>query len=234
MSESENKDIEYYKKVLEEERYKNVLLSSKLAGAVAEVNAKEAQIKRIKNNPMWKASKPLRSCMHFAIRQKDRIKNQGGLKGMARKLSSKKVELRARKQHGTLSFPNEEQAKKQSERVFDKDVTFSILVPLYNTPLNYLDDMIKSVINQTYQTCFIHIVIIIYLNKRLIARINIRSHAISPPFIRLTPANIRIILHKKNLVNHMTRFFKKVPLDKTASTIYNTIDNGQRRVSAKR
>lgn len=151
MSESENKDIEYYKKALEEERYKNVLLSSKLAGAVAEVNAKEAQIKRIKNNPMWKASKPLRSCMHFVIRQKDRIKNQGGLKGMARKLSSKKVEIRARKQHGTLSFPNEEQAKKQSERVFDKDVTFSILVPLYNTPLNFLDDMIKSVINQTYQ-----------------------------------------------------------------------------------
>ena len=33
---------------------------------------------------------------------------------------------------------------------FDKDVKFSILVPLYNTPIKFLKQMIDSVVNQTY------------------------------------------------------------------------------------
>lgn len=144
-------DLEYYKKAYEEEKYKNVLLGGRLADAMAQVEDKDFQLNRIKNNPMWKASKPLRVTMHWAIRQKNRIKNQGGFKGMARKLSSKKIELQARRQHGTASFPDEEQAKQQRETVFSKDVTFSILVPLFNTPEQFLRDMIDSVKAQTYQ-----------------------------------------------------------------------------------
>ena len=143
--------IEELKKELEREKYNNLLLSSRLAQSVAKENETKAQLERIKNNPLWKASKPARSCIHFCIRQKNRIKNQGGIRGIGRKLKSKSIELEARKQHGTASFPNEEEALKQRNYEFSRDITISILVPLYNTPKKFLIDMIESVVNQTYE-----------------------------------------------------------------------------------
>lgn len=41
--------------------------------------------------------------------------------------------------------------KREKNTVFDRDVKFSILVPLYNTPLKFLEEMLRSVQNQTYQ-----------------------------------------------------------------------------------
>lgn len=41
--------------------------------------------------------------------------------------------------------------QKQHDTKFDKDVTFSILVPLYNTPERFLREMIESVQYQTYE-----------------------------------------------------------------------------------
>ena len=142
--------IEEYKEAYKEEKRKNVILAGRLADAVAHAEEKDREIKRIKSNPFFKASKPLRVVMHWGIRQKNRIKNLGGMKGIARKLSSKKIELAARKQHGTLSFPGPEEVEKQRNEKFSKDVTFSILVPLYNTPEKFLKDMIGSVQAQTY------------------------------------------------------------------------------------
>ena len=40
--------------------------------------------------------------------------------------------------------------KAQKSEVFPKNIKFSILVPLYNTPEKFLKEMIESVINQTY------------------------------------------------------------------------------------
>ena len=40
--------------------------------------------------------------------------------------------------------------EKEETTVFPKDVTFSILVPLYNTPERFLREMIESVTAQTY------------------------------------------------------------------------------------
>ena len=40
--------------------------------------------------------------------------------------------------------------KRQEETVFSQPVTFSILVPLYNTPVDFLKEMIDSVRKQTY------------------------------------------------------------------------------------
>lgn len=56
-----------------------------------------------------------------------------------------------------LNDPTEEQLSMQRERIFDNAVKFSIIVPLYNTPLNFLDDLVHSVMAQTYsnwQLCF--------------------------------------------------------------------------------
>ena len=156
MSEQENQNLpaensaEYYREALEKEKQKNVLLAGRLADAMAQVQDKEAQLMRIKNNPLWKLSKPFRVCMHWVIRQKNRIRNLGGIKGIVRKLSSKKIEVQARAQHGMASFPGPEERRRQEEKVFSKEVCISILVPLYNTPEKFLHDMITSVTAQTY------------------------------------------------------------------------------------
>ena len=47
-------------------------------------------------------------------------------------------------------MPSREKLERQREVKFDNQIKFSIIVPLYNTPKKFLNEMIKSVINQTY------------------------------------------------------------------------------------
>ena len=143
--------LEDYKKAYEEEQYQNMLLSTRLSEAQALADEKERQIQKIKTSLPWRMSKPLRVTMHWAIRQKNRLHNLGGPRGIARKMKSKSIEIKARAQHGTASFPDAEEAKRQREEKFPEEHTFSILVPLYNTPENFLRDMIGSVQAQTYE-----------------------------------------------------------------------------------
>lgn len=44
----------------------------------------------------------------------------------------------------------EQELQQQRERSFDREITFSILTPLYNTPADWLREMIESVTAQTY------------------------------------------------------------------------------------
>lgn len=140
-----------YREAYEQEHLK----CADLAGRIADLEAKneelEWKINRIKNNPLWKASKPARNCMHWVIRQKDRLKNCGGPKGVIRKIDYKKREREAMKQFGTESFPTPEQAQAERETVFENMVKISILVPLWNNQKEFQIDMLESVMNQTYQ-----------------------------------------------------------------------------------
>lgn len=78
-----------------------------------------------------------------------RIKNIGGPRGAYIKIRQKINDFEARKSHGTSSFPSDEQRLAESSEVFPDDVKISIIVPLYNTPKKFLEDMIGSVLNQT-------------------------------------------------------------------------------------
>ena len=140
-----------YKEAYEKEHIKTADLAERVAVLEAKNEELTFKLNRIKNNPLWKAASPLRKCMHFAIRQKDRLKNCGNLKGVIAKLKYKKIERQAMEQFGTKSFPDEARAKAQREQIFDRMVKISILVPLFNTPENFLKEMIDSVINQTYE-----------------------------------------------------------------------------------
>ncbi len=53
--------------------------------------------------------------------------------------------------YGSSSFPTPEEAKRQREEKFPRMPKISILVPLYNTPENFLREMIESVTSQTYE-----------------------------------------------------------------------------------
>ena len=139
-----------YKAAYEREKLK----TADLAGRIAELEDKnqelEFKLNRIKNNPIWKASTPARNVMHWVIRQRDRIRNQGYLKGVIARIKYKQIEKKAMTHYGTESFPSEDIRRAQESEKFEKMPLISILVPLYNTPEKFLRDMIESVLSQTY------------------------------------------------------------------------------------
>ena len=85
------------------------------------------------------------------MRQIRRVRNCGNFRDVIAKIKKKNRERNLKLRYGTRSFPSAEEALRQKETVFEKNVKVSILVPLYNTPKNFLREMIDSVVNQTYQ-----------------------------------------------------------------------------------
>ncbi len=140
-----------YKEAYEKEHIK----CADLAERVAELEEKNEElnfkINRIKTNPVWKMSAPFRKAMHYVIRQKNRLKNCGNLRGIWAKIKYKGREREAMERYGTASFPTEERRREEEETVFPHMVKFSILVPLYNTPKEFLTAMLDSVVAQTYK-----------------------------------------------------------------------------------
>lgn len=140
-----------YREAYEQEHLKCADLASRVADLEGACEELEWKLNRIRKNPLWKASAPVRKWIHWAIRQKDRVANCGGPRGIIRKIDYKKREKEAMRQFGTESFPSPEEAQQERNRRFPRDVKFSILVPLYNTPRSFLTEMVDSVMNQTYQ-----------------------------------------------------------------------------------
>ncbi|MBE5865635.1 MAG: glycosyltransferase [Lachnospiraceae bacterium] len=139
----------------QEEYQREHLKCAELAGRIADLESANEELtwklNRIKNNPLWKMSKPLRNVMHWFIRQLDRVRNCGGIRGIFHKLDYKKRERAVMKSYGTDSFPDEERAKLERETVFPRMVKISILVPLWNNKREFQIEMLESVMNQTYQ-----------------------------------------------------------------------------------
>ena len=140
----------YYKELYDCECEKNDELVAQLEEAEKHIEELDYKLGRIKNSFAWKLSKPLRGVMHTCVRVRDVYRQYGSPVGVARKVRLKLRQKNAQKQHGLASFPGVEERKRQEETVFPKDITFSILVPLYNTPEKFLREMIDSVQAQTY------------------------------------------------------------------------------------
>ena len=150
MTDRENNTFDY-QEAYEKEHLKAADLASRIAELEAKNDELEWKLNRIKNNPLWKVSKPARNAVHWAIRQKDRLANCGGPRGVLSKVDYKKREREAMKQFGTDSFPDESQATRERETVFARMVKISILVPLWNNQKQFQIEMLDSVMNQTYQ-----------------------------------------------------------------------------------
>ena len=150
---TQNKDeIKDYKEAYEKERAKAAFLLERVASLEDQEDDLQFKLDRIHNNGLWKVSKPAREVYHFVRRQADRIRNQGDARGVIKKVQYKIREKQAVKGYGTASFPDKEERARQEKEsaAFQNRVLFSILVPLYNTPEEYLRDMLDSVLNQTY------------------------------------------------------------------------------------
>lgn len=147
-----NQDLKNdWETLYQEEHLKNADLAGRIADLEAQKDDLQFKLDRIKNNKLWKTSAPLRKTMHFCIRQKDRVKNCGSVKGVLHKIAYKKNEKEAMKQFGTKSFPDEARAKAERETVFPRMPKISILVPLWNNEPEFQKEMLDSVMNQTYQ-----------------------------------------------------------------------------------
>lgn len=102
-------------------------------------------IRKLKGTLAWKLLKPARvvynvSCLVL------RYAKSHGVKATAKRIRQKQLSPR----YIRSILPSEEEKRRQSKTVFERKVTFSILVPLYNTPSEYLKQMIQSVQDQTY------------------------------------------------------------------------------------
>ena len=140
-----------YEEMYEKEHIKCADLASRVAELEEANDYLQFRLDRIHNNGLWKATKGPRKVMHAVLRQTTRIKNCGGPRGVYAKIKYKKREKIAMGNYGTNSFPTEEQRKEQEETKFEVNPTITILVPLYNTPMNFLEQMIGSVEYQTYK-----------------------------------------------------------------------------------
>ncbi len=150
-SNQQERDLQFYKDAYERERQKSRALAGKLADAQGRVTELEFKLENIKGSIFWKLSKPFRMTIHWMRRTKERISRYGNVKGILRKLDAKRIEQKAKAQHGTASFPTPQEAQAQREMVFEKPLKISILVPLYNTPEKFLTEAIDSVVAQTYE-----------------------------------------------------------------------------------
>ena len=96
-------------------------------------------------------SKPFRVVINFFLRQKQRLERCDGFGDFLNSVLIKLQQKKKMKNYGTESFPTEEEAKAQREAKFERMVKVSVLVPLWNTPKDFLCEMIESVMNQTYE-----------------------------------------------------------------------------------
>ncbi len=140
-----------YEEMYEKEHIKCADLASRVAELEEANDYLQFRLDRIHNNKLWKMTAGPRKCMHLVLRQTTRIKNCGGPRGVWAKIKYKKREKIAMGNYGKASFPSAEERKIQEETVFSFSPVISILVPLYNTPQNFLEQMIESVEYQTYK-----------------------------------------------------------------------------------
>ena len=145
-----SKTTEYYRDLYEKERIKNAELTEKLVDAEAKVADLSYKMDKLRNSMIWKMIYPFRLLWSHTKNIFIRIRRYGSLSNLRKKIESKIIEKRAYKSYGTLSMPSPEEVQKQKSTKFSKDILFSILVPLYNTPEKFLREMIDSVVAQTY------------------------------------------------------------------------------------
>ncbi|MCR5107562.1 MAG: glycosyltransferase family 2 protein [Lachnospiraceae bacterium] len=141
---------DYYKELYTKEQEKTEKLTKQIVTLEAENADLNYKLDKIRKSKLWKSIYPFRLAWSHTKNLFIRIKRYGNLRNLLAKVKSKQIEKKAYKTYGTMSLPDEEERKRQRETVFEKNIKFSILVPLYNTPENYLREMIESCIAQTY------------------------------------------------------------------------------------
>lgn len=99
---------------------------------------------------LWKLIAPIRLTRKFFMYLRVHGTKAAFKKVKEKFHSSSKEQKRFNVKYINSILPDEAERKAQQETIFPRNIKFSILVPLYNTPMNFLEEMIKSVTDQTY------------------------------------------------------------------------------------
>ena len=150
-----NRRLALYENALIHTRQLNLTISEQNQQLQSMKSKVELEYNVIANSFFWKATKPLRwlcdqlkkvpPIRYFA--KGLRYWRRHGTKGFFRKIRSFLSTKRGCKKRST---PDPKALEEQRNTTFLKNIKFSILVPLYNTPIAFLDEMIDSVVKQTY------------------------------------------------------------------------------------
>lgn len=124
---------------------------------------KEAEYNSIVNSTSWKITKPIRVVLDYTkkLLKSNRYTHimckglkclkQNGFKYTIKRIRYKFKVAKGYKEYVISNVLTDEEKTIQINTKFDKKIKFSIIVPLYNTPKNFLCEMINSCIDQTYE-----------------------------------------------------------------------------------
>lgn len=145
-----------------EKQYKNVVSERNRIQKEREILQNQFDI--ISNAEFWKMTRPFRAVLDVfkgffcgahlfrPITKFMKYAQQNGFRAAVHKtrVHNKEQKKLRKLRRIDLSKISAERRSAEEKTVFDKDVCFSIVVPLYNTPIRFLKEMIASVEAQTY------------------------------------------------------------------------------------
>ena len=117
----------------------------------------------ISNSACWKVTKPLRYLLDVIKKLLKSTRTTAlfykglkylkhyGVKATIEKMQFRKKQQNTAKNYELKNAFTDADRKEQENTTFSKRIKFSILVPLYNTPVKFLREMIDSVQKQTYK-----------------------------------------------------------------------------------
>ncbi len=131
---------------------------SQLTDTQSQLAAAQYSYDVISNAFFWKLTKPMRAGVDFLYRFPFFLLPVKGLKSIKNdglRVTERKVRnyFQRRKDTAVLATKelySKEELEAQKEEVFPKNIKISIVVPLYNTPKQFLREMIQSLLDQTY------------------------------------------------------------------------------------
>lgn len=122
----------------------------------------ESSYNIIINSASWKITKPIRVILDFIKKFLKLNKHillvckglkclkQNGFKYTIKKIRQRSSNAKGYNEYAKQMILSEKERKEQSTTEFPRNIKFSIVVPLYNTPEKFLCEMINSCIDQTY------------------------------------------------------------------------------------
>ena len=144
------RELERYKRLYREETKNSAALSLKAAEALREAD-------RVKNSKSWKITAPLRGITTLLkkippVRAFFKLIKNIKRYGVKRTLAKIKRTLKMRKAARARAAYSSCSLEEQRNYEFERKIKFSVIVPLYNTPTDFLKEMIDSVKAQTYSS----------------------------------------------------------------------------------
>ena len=132
----------------------NSKLNTTLSRQSSRISALSDEVHQLRTSTSWRITKPIRaiSSVRLLFIKAFFFFKRNGFKATVKRIlfGQQPVIPYTPETCDAFNLIPDKQRKEEEKATFDRDITFSIIVPLYNTPETLLEEMIDSVVNQTY------------------------------------------------------------------------------------